>query len=139
MRLDRQDADSEPALDYDINDENDRRVRGDGLRLWANPASPEVQAAQREAERSGVLGKLVRELNTEQQSARWVTGPDLDALPEPLQGLVCAREGWTPQRWAYYLQYRAGRCYERHRDVAELYQRAARLLWGIDEESSEST
>ena len=139
LRLDGQDSESEPALDYDINDENDRRVRGEEHPVWGDPASPGVQAAQREAERLGMLGKSTHELNAGQRPAQWMTGPDLDALPEPLQGLVCAREEWTPERWAYYLQYRAGRCDERHRDVAELYQRAARLLWGIDEESSEST
>ncbi len=139
LRLDGQDSESAPAPDYDINDENDRRVRGDELPLWGDPASPGVQASQREAEWLGVLGQPVHELNTGQRPARWMTGPDLDALPEPLQGLVCAREGWTPQRWAYYLQHRAGRCDERHRDLAELYRRAARLLWGISEESSEST
>lgn len=98
-----------------------------------------MQAAQREAERLGVLGESIDELKAEQRPARWMTDPELDDLPEPLQGLVCAREGWTPQRWAYYLQYRAGRCDERHRDMAELYRRAARLLWGISEESSESS
>ncbi|UCC30851.1 MAG: hypothetical protein JSU86_00960 [Phycisphaerales bacterium] len=139
LRLDGQDSESEPALDYDINDKNDRRVRAEEHPLWADPASPDVQGAQREAERLGVLGKSAHGLNTGQRPARWMTGSDLDALPEPLQGLVCAREEWTPQRWAHYLQYRAGRCDERHRDVAELYQQAARLLWGNSGESSEST
>lgn len=139
MRLDRQDSDSEPALGYDINDENDRRVRGDGFPLWADPASPDVQAAQREAERLGVLGKSAYELNTGPWPARWMTGPSLDTLTRQPQGLVREREGWTPESWANYLRSRAGRCDERHGDVAELYRRAARLLWETDEESVEST
>ena len=61
-------------------------------------------------------------------SCRWIDGPDLDRLPEHLQGLVCSRDGWMPERWASYLRDRAGRCDDQHGDTAERYEQAARLL-----------
>ena len=94
--------------------------------LKADPRhDPGVQAAQREAEHSGVLGKSARDFNGGPQ---WIEGSELGRLQEQLQGLVMPRPGWTPESWAVYLRRRAELCDERHCDFAELYVQAAQLL-----------
>lgn len=96
---------------------------------WAEPDDPGVQATRREAERLGVPGKSARDLNAvEAARAAWIVGPKLDRLPEPVQGLVCRHDGWTPQHWADYLNCKAQRCEELHADLAGRYRLAARLI-----------
>ena len=59
----------------------------------------------------------------------WIDGEVLAVLPESLQGLVCAREGWTPLTWVDYLCTKADRCEELHPQFAERYRAAARMLF----------
>lgn len=58
----------------------------------------------------------------------WVTGPSLEVLPEVLQGLVCEREGWSPDSWAEYLLFKARACRALHPELADRYEEAARKL-----------
>lgn len=62
------------------------------------------------------------------ERARWLTGTQLQPLPETIQGLVCEREGWSPASWAEYLIYKANRCRDLYPAVAEKYEFAASLL-----------
>jgi hypothetical protein len=128
------------ATDDDINDGNDRRVPADILPAWADADNPAVQAAQAEAERLGVLGRSARELNaaagTGSARYRWIEGDALARLPEPIRGLVCPQPGWTAESWVAYLWLRAGRCDDQHRDTAELYRQAARLLRSVEVEDT---
>lgn len=128
-RLYRQDSESEPTLDYDVNDRNDQRVRGDRLPSWADPAVP---ATRREAERPGVLDRgaadfLGLDAYDDASETAWVSGAELDALPESLQTLVKPRTGWTANHWRDYLRRRLALCDGRHQDVARLYEQAAIL------------
>ena len=116
---------SSPEGPYDINDQNDRRVSGSDLPPRADSTNLDVQLARQEAQALGVRGRSPRGFDWGPQ---WVTGDALNRLPEPLQGLVCPREGWTPQAWAGYLWYRTAICDERHQDLAVMYGQAAELL-----------
>ena len=76
-------------------------------------------------------GKSAREFNAiDASGATWIVGPELDRLPEPIQGLVCRRDGWTPPRWADYLSCKARRCEKFQADLAGRYRLAARLISG---------
>ncbi len=117
-----------PDQAYDINDQNDKRVSDADSPPWADPDNPDVQAARQEAERLGVPGYEATGSRQQATGCRWLTGSALAGLAEPLQGLVCPREGWTAESWAAYLERRAALCDERHRDLATLYAQAARML-----------
>lgn len=58
----------------------------------------------------------------------WVTGQSLEALPEVFQGLVCEREGWSPDSWSEYLVFKARACRAFHPELADRYEEAARRL-----------
>lgn len=105
----------------------DSAASPDKLPPWTDPKNAYVRAARAEARRLGVLDDPLP-TNPASVGGRWVEGDDLNQLPEKLQGLVVAREGWTAPRWADYLRHRARICDERHRDVAKLYEQAVALL-----------
>ena len=125
---------SESVLGYELNEINEKRGSCETLIPWDDPA---VAAVRTEAKQLGVFG--MRCPQRTEHVCRWLTGDALNRLPEELEGLVCSREGWTPESWAHYLIIKAGRCDPQHREIAELYTQAACLLWGIDEPSAEST
>lgn len=99
-------------------------------------AEQALQAARRTAEQLGVLhlGELrvtnivKPDVADDTPKAAWVTGTDLDSLPEDLRSLVRPRPGWTPESWADYLRRRAALCDERHEDVASLHVQAAAMM-----------
>ena len=92
-------------LGYDIDDQNDER----GQRETSEPCDdPTGSAAYAEAGWFGVLGTPFS--GCSEPACRWVSGEAMEQLSETMQGLVCERDGWTPDSWARYLQYRAGRC-----------------------------
>jgi len=124
-RLDSPQAADPPSTYCDKSDVSDKTACDVSPCTWSNPDDPAVQAARLEAARLGVLGKTARDVDV---GPRWIVGPELDRLPEPLQGLVMQRPGWTAANWSSYLLRRARLCDERHRDLAALYEQAAQLL-----------
>jgi len=110
-----------------------------GDRLRFRPASavpPDLRAVLAEHKRE-LLAALTPSPATEAEpvptrpsssAPAWLTGPALARLPEPMQGLTCPRDGWTPARWAAHLHYLAGRCEGLHPDAAARYREAAELL-----------
>jgi len=90
------------------------------------PQAPDSSSLSRD--KSDISDKRSTEAGSQMAAVQWLVGPALEALPEPLQGLVGPREGWSAENWRSYLERRASLCDERHSDLAQLYARAARLL-----------
>jgi len=102
-------------------------------RLEAEPAypaerDPPIATSQSSRQRDWVGPSPGERPHSIPNEPRWITGELLDKLSEPLQGLVCAREGWTPTSWAAYLEHKAARCATLHPCLADHYRFAAKLL-----------
>ena len=101
-------------------------LRHDELGDAHPPQAPDSSSLSRD--KSDISDKRSTEAGSPMAAVQWLVGPALEALPEPLQGLVGPREGWSAESWRSYLEYRASRCDEAHSDVGQLYTQAVRLL-----------
>ena len=60
--------------------------------------------------------------------ARWITGEAASGLSAELRELTSPRDGWQPQNWAWYLDFKAEKCRDVRPDLAKIYRQAAELM-----------
>lgn len=105
-----------------------RGIVADGIRAELQSRKHEIIRLLSDRNGSGCADRSALQDRVGYFGATWLDGTALQRLPEPVRTLCRKQPGWTADRWAAYLRFRAGRFDDQHQEDADDFRTAARLL-----------